>query len=374
MQSLLRWSIENSAQDGTTGSEPVVRKDLDPGVIDMILGRPDAELMKEDVALATDDTKSEDERVAALDHLEMLIESIDNANDLVKLKLWEPLHALLTAPSSTLGIKMQTLWVIGTALQNNPSAQDSYLALNPLPTLVSFLTPSPSSTLQTRSKAIYTLSGLLKHNAPAVRALDDPNVDGWARLRDALADPEITVRRKTIFLLNSLLLPTDPSLSSSSASAPSNLHGHAADPSQPVHDNSHAAYIHNPNRASTTELTAFALLTHRILEAVVQALTNPLPFGEDGDIVEPDATFEETGVRYAFEDFFLTSNSLTDVSNLRLLHTYTVLCKAALPDQEKTTVREWVASEKTKEGGKKQLAERWGLDTTELGELLTQLV
>lgn len=101
MQSLLRWSIENSTPQDSAPSDhpPAERKDLDPGIIDMILGRPDAELMKEDVAAATDASRSEDERVDALDHLEMvcrylchrnmtfrlnfmkqLIEQIDNAN------------------------------------------------------------------------------------------------------------------------------------------------------------------------------------------------------------------------------------------------------------------------------------------------------
>jgi hsp70-interacting protein len=52
--------------------------------------------------------------------------------DLEKLKIWEPLHALLTAESSTPEIKTQTLWVIGTALQNNPSAQDAVGLLSTL--------------------------------------------------------------------------------------------------------------------------------------------------------------------------------------------------------------------------------------------------
>lgn len=64
---------------------------------------------------------------------------------------------------------------------------------NPLSTLVNFLVPSPSSTPQTRSKAIYTLSGLLKHNAPAVKELADPNIDGWSRFRDALQGIPISV-------------------------------------------------------------------------------------------------------------------------------------------------------------------------------------
>lgn len=69
MQSLLRWSIENSTDASATTAR---RTDLDPGIIDAILGKPDAEQMKEDLALALDEGKTEEERVDALDHLEMV--------------------------------------------------------------------------------------------------------------------------------------------------------------------------------------------------------------------------------------------------------------------------------------------------------------
>jgi hypothetical protein len=44
--------------------------------------------------------------------------------DLHKLGLWEPLHALVTAEKSTPNIQVHALWVIGTAVQHNPIAQD----------------------------------------------------------------------------------------------------------------------------------------------------------------------------------------------------------------------------------------------------------
>jgi len=74
MESLLRWSIENSSpQDGIqSNTPPATRNDLNPEIIDAILGRPDAELMKEDLAVALDPSKPEDARVDALDHLEMV--------------------------------------------------------------------------------------------------------------------------------------------------------------------------------------------------------------------------------------------------------------------------------------------------------------
>ena len=73
MQSLLRWGIENS--DGTAhedGSQPRPLQNLDPGIIDAILGRPDAELMKEALAVAVDEAKEEEARLAALDDFEMV--------------------------------------------------------------------------------------------------------------------------------------------------------------------------------------------------------------------------------------------------------------------------------------------------------------
>jgi hypothetical protein len=41
--------------------------------------------------------------------------------DLEKLGMWEPLQDLLASSSDDL--KVQVLWVIGTAVQNNPAAQ-----------------------------------------------------------------------------------------------------------------------------------------------------------------------------------------------------------------------------------------------------------
>ena len=79
MDSLLRWSIEHSTPRGTDASPPT-RKDLDPGIIDHLLGKPDAVLMKEALEVALDENRDEDARIQALDDFEMLVEHIDNAN------------------------------------------------------------------------------------------------------------------------------------------------------------------------------------------------------------------------------------------------------------------------------------------------------
>ncbi|KAJ7092467.1 nucleotide exchange factor Fes1-domain-containing protein [Mycena belliarum] len=342
MESLLRWGIENSTPqtDATNGSNPPApRQDLDPAIIDMILGKSDAEQMKEDMAVAVDDSQSEAARIDALDHFEMLIEQIDNANNIEKLKMWSPLQDLITtAPTSA--IKMQALWVIGTALQNNPAAQDAYFAYDPLPVLAGFLTPSPSSTAQTRSKAIYAMSGLLKHNIRAVAALSRPDVDGWGKLSHALQDPDLGIRRKAIFLLSTLLIPNDASPSASSSSH-----------QQPIHANSHAASLADPHRTDTSAPALQALHAHGILDAVITGLTHPVPSGADGDVPGPDADFEERGVA--------------------LLRTYSVACGRDFSPTQRKALRGWFEAERARDPT--VAADRWGLSSGEFDALLAKV-
>ncbi|KAH7882054.1 nucleotide exchange factors-like protein [Phlebopus sp. FC_14] len=318
MESLLRWSIEHSHPNRGDAPPPAPRQDLDTGIIDYILGKPDAQLMKEALEVAVDTSKDDDMRIAAMDDLEMLVENIDNANDLKKLQMWEPLHTLLNAPSTSDALKVQTLWVVGTAVQNNPAAQLAYLSLNPLPTLLSSLSPSTSTSPKTRSKAVYALSGLLKHNALAVKQLDD--IDGWQVLRGALEDSDISVRQKTVFLLNALLIPSSPSPS------PSQSQSHI----RTVHPNSHAPIASDPSSASTSALTQHALQRSTppsdasLLDALVSALVEPVPFGADGEC-ERDAGFVE-GV-------------------VRVLHTYAVQCGGAFSEVQRHALGGWLKAQ-----------------------------
>lgn len=79
---------------------------------------------------------------------------------------------------------------------------------HPLPALLNFLTPAARSTLKSRSKAMYALSGLLKHNAPAVDALGSL---GWTTLRDALQGKVVNPSRQFHsdgFMRQILILPS----------------------------------------------------------------------------------------------------------------------------------------------------------------------
>ena len=110
-----------------------------------------------------------------------------------------------------------------------------------------------------------------------------------------MSDPAISVRRKSIFLLSSLLVPTTQF--QTSASDTNVLTPDTRPAAEPIHPNSHAAHLQDPSRTSTSELTLIAFREHHLLEAIISAVTSPLPYGDDGEHTEVDMDFEEKSLR-----------------------------------------------------------------------------
>ncbi|KAH8822560.1 adenyl-nucleotide exchange factor [Flagelloscypha sp. PMI_526] len=339
MERLLRWGLENTPA-GTSEAPSPSRQPLDPGVIDAILGKSDAEQMKDDMAVALDSSKKENERVEALDHFEMLVENIDNASDLERIGLWPPLHSLLSAHDTPNSVVLQALWAIGTALQNNPAAQDAYMKLNPIPDILAF----SQSSMKVRAKVVYAISGLLKHNAPAIEQMRE---EDWKALRSGLSDPDIQTRRKTIFLLNALIIPNSDSLSDTTASNASAALHSPASTSAPVHPNSHASST--PHRSNTSPPTCSALIKYDIVSHIVKNLVDPVPWGVDGENDGGDDEFEEKALRF--------------------LHTFIVDCKVTLADMDATKLKDWLARHKFSA----ELAEKWNMTSNEFEHLKTTL-
>lgn len=126
------------------------------------------------------------------------------------MKLWSALLSLLASPSPRL--QLATLWILGTAVQNNPSAQDALLhstgsegGESSLDSILALLRDSPDMGI--RAKGLYALSAILGHHPRAVR--DFEGRGGYEVLKGALRDPSITIRRKAAFLVNTLLLQDD---------------------------------------------------------------------------------------------------------------------------------------------------------------------
>lgn len=223
---------------------------------------------------------------------------------------------------------------------------------------------------------MYALSSLLKHNAAAVKQLDAAG--GWDVLKAALADSDITVRRKAAFLLNALLVPESavastsnissasvPAATSTTSAAPPQpassstsssaviLHENAqtedaapAPAAAPVHPNSHASMVADPSSFSTSPATLRAFEERGVLSALVSALADPVPFGPDGES-EGDVDFEE--------------------QVLKALHTYVGPCARRISEKEKGALQGfWDKAPPADDG---RLAERWGLTGEELQTL-----
>ncbi|WFD30858.1 hsp70 nucleotide exchange factor fes1 [Malassezia sp. CBS 17886] len=208
-EELLQWGLRNAPQnpDGSSSLAQVSkdmadgkRPDLaDPGLYDAIMGKSEAQLMQEELGVAVDTKRSEDDRCTALDNFEMLIEQVDNANNMEPLHMWKPVLALLQDASPR--IQTAAAWIVGTAVQNNATAQAQALLHGVLPLLLPLL---DAASPELRSKGMYAISAELQHYPRAVTEFS--GAGGWEVLNKALRDASIAVRRKTAFFVNLLIV------------------------------------------------------------------------------------------------------------------------------------------------------------------------
>jgi hypothetical protein len=112
------------------------------------------------------------------------------------------------------------------------------------------------------------------------------------RAEIVISDPDITVRRKIVFLINTLLVRTSPDEGHVSA----NLHTPSSQTGL-VHANSHASMISDPSSTETSPTTFKALRQQGLLAALISALTTPIPHGLDGED-ERDFDLEESILRF----------------------------------------------------------------------------
>ena len=115
------------------------------------------------------------------------------------------------------------------------------------------------------------------------------------------SDSDIGFRRKAAkaaFLLNSLLTPSAPASAATTTSAGSRVHSGPPQAAAPVHPDSHASMLADPTSVDTATETLRALRAHGLLPVLVRELTEPMPYGPDGDEGDGcDADLEEKLIR-----------------------------------------------------------------------------
>ncbi|KAJ9122069.1 hypothetical protein QFC24_004296 [Naganishia onofrii] len=296
LQQLLQWSTSQTAQHSAnssstavapkedaapstseaTAAAPVQPKKFDTAILDHIMGKSEAVIMREKLAIAVDEEQDLSERIMAMDDFEMLVESIDNATDMQNMGMWPKVLDLLNDKQDPI-IKL-ACWICGTAIQNNPKAQEAFHSHKPMSKLYSIISSihPTNSNIQisnsTRAKAVYCLSAALKHWPAAVADLSSDSDRGWATLRDGLSDPDVTVRRKIAFLLSTLLMQSDDYTEA-------------------------GAVVENPVTSTSPNKTVQKMAETKVLDALIRSLVKPLPMGPDGDISEPDWDLQEKCTR-----------------------------------------------------------------------------
>ncbi|GJJ78063.1 hsp70-interacting protein [Entomortierella parvispora] len=210
LNELLKWSILNQATAGEDASvksadvKPMEK--LDPGLIDAILGKSESQLMLEALTVIKSPQATVENKELAWEDFEMLIQQIDNACNIENMKMWPPILEELKNENPK--FREQAAWVCGTATQNNPKAQAAFLKDKGLAPVIDLLSDPET---YVRAKAIYALSGAIKHYTPALEEFKA--VDGHGKLVGMLKnETDISLLRKAVFLINSLLIE-DPACS-----------------------------------------------------------------------------------------------------------------------------------------------------------------
>lgn len=171
LNSLLKWGIENSSAsnlDGTKSEqslEAMQPRGLNAEALAHLMGGPtDAELMREAMTVIQNPESDLESKTIAFDNLEQLVESIDNANNLSPLGLWDPLVAQLSSVEAEL--RRMAAWCIGTAVQNNVKAQERLLAVDGIPVLCRLAIEDEDEGV--RKKCVYALSSEIRNYQPGM--------------------------------------------------------------------------------------------------------------------------------------------------------------------------------------------------------------
>ncbi|KAH9808729.1 adenyl-nucleotide exchange factor [Melampsora americana] len=168
-----------------------------------ISGRTDVNPIQGYIEIFADPKLDIHQRINAGKELEELLQVLDNTKDLEFLGAWPKLVKLLEEPHHL--IQSHTLWIIGTAVQDNPKSQSSFLKYDPIPLIINIL--NHSSHEETQAKALYCLSSTLKHVPSSSTAFTSfISASGFEALNTILKGPSMKLRIRTAVSINSLAM------------------------------------------------------------------------------------------------------------------------------------------------------------------------
>lgn len=207
MEKLLQWSTAQQSDD------PEVRARApapDPKLLAQVLGantgKDEPTLMKEDISvLVCDDPRiTVEDKLTALEDFEMLVQNLDNANNISPMGIWPEIAKLyLYKGEEEDEFRGLGALITGTAVQNNSKCQDDFLKCVGFQGMKDLLELSKStSSNNTRSRALYALSGLVAHHGALYKTFVESN--GWDVLTTVLSQQFKDTREDRKLLLRCL--------------------------------------------------------------------------------------------------------------------------------------------------------------------------
>lgn len=202
---LLGWATASSAEPQNAAEDPQTEavlqnnQAIDPKWLDIMMGKQDAVRMTECVDTACNITLVMTDRINALDEMELLVESLDNASDVSPLGLWPRIISLTHDEDPE--IRMHACWIVGTAAQNNERTQLDILNHNGLFHMVACIKNDTDETV--KRKAVYATSCLIRGNTTVIQAFIE--LDGFEVLVDSIKDGEPIISTRIVFLITQLL-------------------------------------------------------------------------------------------------------------------------------------------------------------------------
>jgi len=204
MQGLLKFALQGTKSEDPTTTTPMSeerKKWLEEALKGMSVNVVE-ELSKALRTLNPEKVQNLEEDPAimeeALDIIIDYVDSIDTANDLHKIGGFCVLLPCLSSPHPT--IRWRCGELIATISQNNPYCQTHLLSAGVLPVLLKIVENDVDN--QTRIKALYAVSCLIRENMQAQTAFVD--CDGFSSLLRVLQTSVEKLRVKAAFLLTCL--------------------------------------------------------------------------------------------------------------------------------------------------------------------------
>lgn len=173
MDKVLQWSIAQQS-----GDKEALEKlgQPDPKMLEQLFGGPDEPtLMKQAIIVIDNEEATLENKEIAFDNFEMLIESMDNANNIENIRLWPSVIGQLDKKNAH-SLRVYAASCIGTAVQNNPKSQEDFVKYDGLEKLVEICCDDDTPK-DLHLKSLFAISSLIRNFEAGYTKFD--KADGW---------------------------------------------------------------------------------------------------------------------------------------------------------------------------------------------------